>query len=121
MNENNKISVYGIITEKIIELLEKGIIPWKQTWNIQKPVNIVSKHKYSGINFFLLNSVTKLNNYPHNCRLTFKQVPSLKGKVIEKEKGIPIVFWTMIDKKIVIEVSSKARKAVNFITEQIKE
>jgi len=96
---NNNTSVYEIITNRIIELLEKGIIPWKQTWRIEKPMNIFSKHKYSGINFFILNSICNLYKYPHNLWLTFKQATSLKGKVKNNEKGFPVVFWTLLDKK----------------------
>lgn len=31
-----KKSVYEMITERIIEQLEKGVIPWQKPWNTQR-------------------------------------------------------------------------------------
>ena len=43
--------VYSIITERIIEKLEAGTIPWHKPWRSLGPArNPVSKKPYSGIN-----------------------------------------------------------------------
>jgi antirestriction protein ArdC len=43
--------VYSIITERIIEKLEQGTIPWHKPWrSIGAPRNLVSKKSYRGIN-----------------------------------------------------------------------
>lgn len=34
--------VYELITNRILEQLEKGIVPWKQPWITQMPKNLVS-------------------------------------------------------------------------------
>ena len=47
-NSNN---VYQIVTEKIIDLLEQGVVPWKKPWRGGKagmPKNLVSKKAYAG-------------------------------------------------------------------------
>ena len=47
--------VYSIITERIIEKLEQGTIPWHKPWrSIGVPRNLVSKHLYRGVNIWLL-------------------------------------------------------------------
>jgi antirestriction protein ArdC len=47
--------VYSIISEQIIEKLEKGTVPWHQPWrSVGAPWNLVSKKPYRGINIWLL-------------------------------------------------------------------
>jgi antirestriction protein ArdC len=49
--------VYAIVTEKIVNLLEQGIVPWHKPWtSIGLPRNLVSKKQYRGINTFLLSA-----------------------------------------------------------------
>ncbi len=82
---------YEIITQKIIERLEKGDIPWHKPWSVQQgmPKNLITKKEYRGINVFLLAS----NHYPSPYWLTYKQAKDLGGNVRQGEKGTPVVFW----------------------------
>jgi antirestriction protein ArdC len=42
---------YAIVTEKIVNLLEQGIVPWRRPWSATGlPRNVVSKKPYRGIN-----------------------------------------------------------------------
>lgn len=84
---NNK--VYKIITDKIIEKLEKGVLPWKKTWKSGMPQNFVSKKSYHGINVLLLADTE--HSSPH--WLTFNQVRKLGGSVKKGAKSMPVVFW----------------------------
>jgi antirestriction protein ArdC len=48
---------YAIVTEKIINLLEQGMVPWRRPWSATGlPRNLVSKKPYRGINLFLLSA-----------------------------------------------------------------
>ena len=49
-------NVYEVVNNRIIELLERGTIPWRKTWSAGSgmPKNLVSKKEYRGINVFLL-------------------------------------------------------------------
>jgi len=86
--------VYAIVTNRIIKLLEQGMVPWKRTWSYRgQPQNFVSRNPYHGINVLLLNSL----NYPTNFFLTFKQVNELGGRIGEEEKGYPVVFWKWLE------------------------
>lgn len=77
--------VYSIVTDRIIDLLGKGVVPWHQPWKggDGAPANLVSKKPYRGVNVFLLNSVAYLSPY----WLTFKQARSLGGNIRKGEKG----------------------------------
>ena len=81
-------SVYDIVTKKIIEQLEKGIIPWQRPWTIERPRNI-SGRSYSGVNLLLLADA------PYSCPIwaTFRQIKEKGGKVKAGEKSRIVVFY----------------------------
>ena len=40
--------IYAIVTEKIINLLEQGVVPWRRPWtSAGLPRNLVSKKPYT--------------------------------------------------------------------------
>ncbi len=81
---------YAIVTEKIVNLLEQGIVPWRRPWSATGlPRNVVSKKAYRGINLFLL-SATK---YVSPFWLTMKQANELGGSVRKGEHSQIVVFW----------------------------
>jgi antirestriction protein ArdC len=81
---------YAIVTEKIVNLLEQGIVPWRRPWaSTGLPRNLVSKKPYRGINLFLL-SATK---YVSPFWLTMKQAKELGGTVRKGEHSQIAVFW----------------------------
>lgn len=88
-------SVYEIITQKIMEQLERGVIPWKKPWTTEWPMNFKTKKRYRGINVSLLT----MNDFDSPYWLSFKQVGELGGRVKKGEKGTVIVFWKMLEAK----------------------
>ena len=53
MNYRN--DLYETITQKVIDSLEKGVIPWKKPWlGSGLPMNFKTNYKYKGINLLLL-------------------------------------------------------------------
>jgi antirestriction protein ArdC len=43
--------IYAIVTEKIINLLESGVVPWRRPWtSTGLPLNLVSKKPYRCVN-----------------------------------------------------------------------
>lgn len=87
-----KLDVYAIITNRIIELLEQGTVPWKKPWKEDGagiPRNLLSKRPYRGINFWLLLSL----NYEQNLFLTWDQIKAVGASVNKDEKGHVVVFW----------------------------
>ncbi len=81
--------IYEMITQKIIEALENGTIPWKKPWVGGEHVNLISKKSYRGINVFILGSAGFISPY----WLTFKQATEKGGRIKKGSKGCPIIFW----------------------------
>ena len=89
--------VYDIITNRIILALEKGVTPWKQSWNAAHgaPRNYRSQHVYQGINALLLVMLQPEQPY----YLTYNQAKELGGQVRKGEKGMPVVFFKVSKKE----------------------
>lgn len=93
-------SVYEIITEKIIEHLERGDIPWHSPWDASQlmPRNLASGNTYNGINVLLLWAQAKHELYPTNYWLTYKQALRLGGNVRKGEKSSVVTFYRPVEK-----------------------
>ena len=50
------IKIYDMVTERIINLLEKGIVPWRRPWKVGTAVNWKIQKSYRGINTLLLGA-----------------------------------------------------------------
>ena len=87
--------VYAIITEQIIERLERGTVPWQRPWQGGGlPLNLVSRKAYRGINVWMLASAGYVSPY----WISFKQAKQLGGYVRKGEKSLPVVFWKVDEK-----------------------
>jgi antirestriction protein ArdC len=83
-------NVYEIVTDKIVNLLEQEIIPWRRPWTTAGlPRNLVSRKPYRGINTFLLSASGRVSPF----WLTLRQANQLGGRVRKGEHGAIIVFW----------------------------
>ena len=81
---------YEIVTEKIISLLEIGIVPWRRPWaTAGRPRNLVSSKPYRGINYFLLSA----SQYVSPFWLTMRQTNELGGSIRKSEKSTIVTFW----------------------------
>jgi antirestriction protein ArdC len=86
--------VYSIVNEKIISLLEAGVVPWRKPWtSAGLPRNLVSKKFYRGINVFLLSA----SRYISPFWLTLRQANELGGHVRKGEESTIVVYWKVDD------------------------
>ena len=102
-------SVYEMVTNRIIEQLQNGVIPWQKPWHGLKSgaYNRISKKSYSILNQILLQ---------HNGEYaTFKQWQELGGKVRKGEKAEAIVFWKVLPVEETQEDGTKEIKQVPFL------
>ena len=82
--------VYSVITERIVEKLNAGVVPWHKPWrSIGAPRNLVSKKPYNGVNVWLLSAQGYVSPY----WATIRQINELGGSVRKGEKATPVVFW----------------------------
>lgn len=94
------VNVYQIITDRIIEQLKNGRIPWRKPWISinNRAVSHSTGKPYSILNQMLLN---KPGEY-----LTFNQVKQAGGHVRKGEKSSFVVFWRIYQKEEVVDGKS---------------
>lgn len=101
-------NVYEIVTNRILESLEKGCVPWRMPWIKNNPKNFQSKKEYRGINVFLLNA----SGYSSPWWLTYKQATEKNAQVRKGEKGAPVIFWKVCDNN---KISKNGNPEKSFI------
>lgn len=104
MEKKEHFDIYQCITDKIVEELEKGVIPWNKPWGgvIDGATSYVSRKPYSLINQILLGDSAEY--------LSFRQVVKLGGKIKTGAKSKMVVFWKMIQCEVEEEDGSKKQK-----------
>lgn len=84
-------NIYQMITDRILEMLENGVVAWRKAWQGGEAINYVTRKAYRGINTLLLD---RGGEY-----LTFKQCQDCGGKVKKGAKSNLIVFFKPIEKE----------------------
>ena len=94
----NTSNVYQMVTDRIVEMMKSGIIPWRKPWHGAKgdstegmAINYVTRRAYSTINQWLLGEPGEY--------LSYKQVTDLGGKVKKGAKSRIVVFYTKVEFK----------------------
>lgn len=93
---NERGDVYQIVTDRVIELLEAGVVPWRKPWTgggMAIPKNLISKKAYRGMNVWLLMTA----GYESPYWMTYNQAAAIGGTVKKGEKGNLVVFWKWLD------------------------
>jgi len=85
-----KFDIYGVITDRIIEQLENGVIPWEKPWTGTQSgaISGATGKAYSLLNQMLLG---KPGEY-----FTYNQVLAKGGHVRKYEKAQIVVFWKQV-------------------------
>jgi len=78
-------SVAEIVTEKILEQMQNGKIPWVKPWASANAINYVTRKPYRGINIMLLDLEGEY--------LTWNQVKDCGGTVKKGAKARMVVFY----------------------------
>lgn len=96
-----KRDTYQVITDAILKALA-NCGPCERPWigpSFTMPCNAVSGHEYRGTNVIMLWSAAQEAGYDSNRWATFKQW-SQKGATVRKgEKGTPIIWFKMLERK----------------------
>lgn len=102
-------SIYEIITERIIEQLDKGVIPWQKTWHgtIDGAYNRISKKSYSLLNQMLLQHAGEY--------ASFAQWKNIGGKIKKNEKSEVVVFWKILPIEEIQDGGNIVIKQVPFL------
>lgn len=91
--------LYQSVTDKVIQEMETGRVPWVQPWGapgsdtpIGLPKNASTRRAYSGINILLLWGAALEAGRSGQNWLTFKQALALGGAVRKGERGTTVVY-----------------------------
>lgn len=76
-------SVYEVVTDRVLQQLEAGVVPWKQSW-FGKAISYASGKPYRGANILWLR-------YPGEY-VTYSQIIANKGELIKGATSFPVVF-----------------------------
>jgi antirestriction protein ArdC len=94
-------NVYETITNRIIDSLNAGVIPWRKQWKTtgkngggSVPYNLTNGKRYRGINEISL----LCSGYTSNGWATYKQAQSLGYQVRKGERSSPVVWWSFPDR-----------------------
>jgi antirestriction protein ArdC len=109
-NRKKLTDTFNRTPDRIISLLESGVVPWQQTWSStnQAPRNINGRN-YHGVNVFLLGAL----HFPSPFFMTYNQANLLGGHIKKGEHGVPVVYWKMLEVSAPGEPSGK--KSVPFL------
>ncbi len=92
------------ITQKIIESLKQGKIPWRKPWTgvdgPRTPTNFVTKRRYSGINIPILWLAGQEKGYDVDYWASFQQWKSAGACVKKGEKATQIVFFKPVKRTV---------------------
>lgn len=102
-------NVYQMVTDRIIEQLEQGYIPWHKPWTGTKEgsFNRVSKRSYSLLNQMLLKHSGEY--------ASFKQWTDLGGHIRKGEKSEIVFFWKILPIEEEKEDGTKAIKQIPLL------
>jgi len=89
-----KRDIYEAITDRFIEQLKRGTVPWQKPWTscVQ---NVISRKPYRGINAVLLGMSDRTSPF----WLTYKQASDLGGHIRKGEKSLPVVYYKILEKR----------------------
>lgn len=109
------------ITQKIVESLEKGVLPWRRPWRVSpnagRPANVVSHQPYRGINILLCQLHALRYGFSTRWFGTFEQIKNLGGMVKKRPADVPpgewgckVVFFKPLTKTITDEDTGEDRE-----------
>lgn len=85
--------IYQAITDRFIERLKQGVVPWQQPWFCAS--NVVSQKPYRGINALLLGS----SDFKSPFWVSFKQCADLGGHLKKGAESTPVVYYKFLEKR----------------------
>lgn len=95
-----KPNVYEMVTEKIVEAMEQGIVPWQKPWTgYGLPTSLTTGKPYRGVNSLILEMVQVMDGYELPLWGTFKQAKALGGSVRKGQRGTPVVLWKPMERE----------------------
>lgn len=104
MTKNTKFDIYETVTNRIIEKLESGRIPWAKPWGLNGVGGAYSGA--TGKPYSLLNQL----GLEEGEYWTFKQVTEHGGKVKKGAHGNMVLFWKFMESEVDVNGVKEVKK-----------
>ena len=107
------------VANRLIELIEKGVVPWTKGWSGGGflPTNGKTNKSYQGTNTLALWAAMHLNDWTDPRFLTFNQGKSLGGFVRKGETGTKILKPNVVTKEVKQPDGSIKKEGYIYFTE----
>ena len=109
----NKTDAYQLVTDRIIEALEAGVIPWRKPWGSASQGGrhvSIDGNRYKGVNPLLLDLAAQAAGYKVPLWMTFNAAKRHGGSVKKGERSTVVVFWKVLEKEERNEKTGKIEK-----------
>lgn len=92
--------VHTILTDKVLEMIQNGVAPWKRPWRANSRPRNIRGTNYNGINYFMLAMTAQINGWS-NIWMTFSQIKERGGTIKEEHKknGTCAYFYKMMERE----------------------
>lgn len=106
--------VSKIVTDRIIELLDGGIIPWVKPWSVSADSPMVqisagSGEPYHGFNQMFLSMITRTHGFPCSQWITPKECIR-RGLTFKGAKTEMVIYFTFLEKETEKDGETKTDK-----------
>ena len=93
-------NLYEDVTAKIVAAIEAGAGEWRMPWHhngasTSRPINVVSRKPYRGVNVVALWVAAQAASYPTGLWGTYRHWQAAGGQVRRAERATTVVFWKM--------------------------
>lgn len=100
---SDAVDVYQRVTDRLLSALET-CGPWERPWlgvggSSSMPVNVATGRQYRGSNIVMLWMAAMEHGYSRNVWGTFKQWQEQGASVRKGEKGTPVIWFSMLERK----------------------
>jgi hypothetical protein len=104
--ETTKKDIYQEITDKLIVIIEQGVLPWQREYSLEGtskeyglPTRSTGEY-YQGINALYLWAERLVKNYSSQYWFTYKQAQELNAHVKKGEKSSLVVYGSTFTKEV---------------------
>ncbi len=115
--------IYTTITNRIVEQLSQGALPWLKPWNAEHMAGRITRplrhnaQPYSGINVIVLWMSAEMSGFISPFWLTFRQALELGGHVKKGEHGSQVVYASTFKKKDATDAGEEIEQEIPFLKE----
>jgi len=103
---------YSALVLDILDELERGEMPWRRPWAVEKPSNLFTRRNYSGINALALMLAAQRRGYRSSVWTTAIQARERGGYVLPDELDRPVHIAMMYMRSFVTTSKSGQRVTV---------